>query len=143
MVAISLRNKFVQARIRKDFQRRQRRVVVKDKKCLYDGTVEIFPVSTVGYWTSCVANLEPIIGFPTLNHSGIPKLKQWLHEATFQTREDQLDRTLSGLSRLFSSMHGWARKQDEALNREDAEAFKKEMLEGIHAKYIKVRCPSP
>ena len=108
---IQARNQWLRRRIESDFARRQKRFVLPGQEDLYDGKVNIFPVSASAYWKILNAkeNVDkPPLGFPYGTYTGIPAFRTWLSCATIEERERQLDAILHTFSGLFHDMKAWS-----------------------------------
>ena len=101
------RNRRVQEDIEKDFQRRQKRIVGKDQRDLYDGTVKIFTISSKAYWKIQEESEKPA-GFPDIRYTGILEFRTWLRYATVTERERHLNMTLHAFHGLFNGMNTWS-----------------------------------
>ncbi|GAB1315716.1 hypothetical protein MFIFM68171_05926 [Madurella fahalii] len=129
------RSSYFKKRIAHDFARRQKklsRVAARDRK-QYDGSVEVLPVSAAAF-RDLLKDRKPMPGFPSKRYTGIPRLSQWLEEATFPHREEHLDSLLCGLQR---QLHGIKRWSDDASR--GAVVFSKQEVESLlktsHEKY--------
>lgn len=105
------RNDHIRTAITEDFAQRQKLMVQKisvgkDGKDFngkdYDGSVDVIPVSATAFRDHL--NGEPVEGFPTQRHTGIPQLRQWLADAALERRELHLDTTLKALCRLLMTL---------------------------------------
>ncbi|KAK3384216.1 hypothetical protein B0T24DRAFT_567361 [Lasiosphaeria ovina] len=104
--------------IRSDFKERQKKLLNKKIKgaaaaasgALYDGSVEVFPVSAMAYRD--LLKPKKVSGFPSTVYTGIPRLGQWIRATTLDKREDHLNRLLNALCRLFHEMQSWSTIQD-------------------------------
>lgn len=103
------RNASVKKEIQKDFQKRQQRLAMVDRRQddLYDGTVNIFPISSSAYWRVS-QDTETPVGFPAKEYTGIPALQHWLRYAAIPDREKHLDMVLNGLHGMFNTMETWS-----------------------------------
>ena len=103
------------------------------RKDLYDGTVNIFPVSASSYWAIPYAKKhgqDAPLGFPEVTYTGIPALKAWLQEATMEERSKHLGTTLNTFLGLFNGMKTWS--SDEWINLQahlDPAFIKRELLD--------------
>ena len=136
--AITLRNRHVNDRIQNDFRLRQKRVTRNDSSDLYDGTVEVFPVSADAYW-GLKAEGEKHCGFPDALYTGIPRLRQWLIEVTFPAREKHLDATLNSTSRLFYGIQKWANTEKNVGPKSvtSTPQISEGFLREVHGRYLK------
>jgi hypothetical protein len=100
------RNGLVKKEIQADFQRRQKRLAMGDRN-LYDGTVNIFPISSSSYWKATEDSEAPV-GFPAVEYTGIPALNHWFRYAASPDREKHLDAVLNTLHGLFNIMQTWS-----------------------------------
>jgi hypothetical protein len=116
------RNALVQKEIQQDFGRRQKRLLIAEKSPdLYDGTVNIFPISSSAYWKVQEDSQTPV-GFPAPQYTGIPALNHWFRYATVPDREKHLDSVLNNLHGLFNSMNTWSGNSKLNLTKEFVEA---------------------
>lgn len=106
---IQSRNSLVKAEIQHDFMRRQKRLLAVGMRQddIYDGTVNIFPISSTAYWNVQQDSEKPV-GFPAEEYTGLPALNDWLRSATVADRERHLDSLLNGLHGLFNLMKTWS-----------------------------------
>ena len=77
----------------------------------YDGTVDIFPVSSRAYLNLLRGEPEPLSAFPSEKYTGIPRLCQWIEERTFELREKHIDSILSSLERMLGDTKRWCGDQ--------------------------------
>lgn len=130
-----IRSAYIKRRIQTDFAKRQRkfaRVAKQDQR--YDGTIEVFPVCAAAFRALLRENRAPMPGFPSKVYTGIPRLRQWIGEATLSYREAHLDSILLTLQRLFKTISRWSQDNSKGLvafSREDVE----KLLETTHEKY--------
>jgi hypothetical protein len=102
------RNALVIKEIQQDFQKRQKRLAMADRRQdLYDGTVKIFPISSSAYWKVRQESETPV-GFPAEEYTGIPTLQHWLRYAAIPDREKHLDMALNALHGMFNAMQTWS-----------------------------------
>lgn len=108
---IWLRNKFIKKRIQDDFAARHK-IMVKSMGEQPRGmdTVEVFPVSSTAY-QDFLKRLTPGAAIPSGLHTGIPRLKQWIDESTFDSREKHLDIMLLSLKRMSNDVSRWCDEQ--------------------------------
>ncbi|KAB5566086.1 hypothetical protein GE09DRAFT_1283951 [Coniochaeta sp. 2T2.1] len=105
---ITSRNAFVKKHMQQDFKRRQQRLAaVTTRPDLYDGNVNIFPVSSSAYW-EVTQETESPIGFPAKEYTGVPALQHWLRYAAIPERERHLNMVLNALHGLYNTMHTWS-----------------------------------
>ncbi|KAB5542804.1 hypothetical protein GE09DRAFT_1289470 [Coniochaeta sp. 2T2.1] len=105
---ITSRNAFVKKHMQQDFKRRQQRLAaVTTRPDLYDGDVNIFPVSSTAYW-QVTQDTESPIGFPAKEYTGVPALQHWLRYAAIPERERHLNMVLNALHGLYNTMHTWS-----------------------------------
>ncbi|KAK0709452.1 hypothetical protein B0T26DRAFT_754658 [Lasiosphaeria miniovina] len=102
--------------IRSDFKERQKKLLSEKTKGaaasggLYDGSVEVFPVSAMAYRD--LQKPKKVLGFPSLNYTGIPCLSRWIRTTTLDKRNEHLDRLLNALCRLFLEIQSWSTIQN-------------------------------
>jgi GTP-binding protein EngB required for normal cell division len=105
---IQHRNSLVKGEIQQDFAKRQKRLLISSKKQdLYDGKVDIFPISASAFW-KVKEDMETPLGFPAVQYTGVPAFTHWLRHATVPDREKHLDRVLNTLQGLFNMMNTWS-----------------------------------
>lgn len=135
---VSMRNDHIINAIERDFAQRQK-TLARDvyHNDVYDGSVDVIPVSATAF-RDILKDREPM-GFPTLAHTGIPRLRRWLEDAMLEQREDHLDTLLHALQRLFSTIQRWSNTnlghQAIVFSREAVE----ELLARTHTKFSMVR----
>ncbi|KAI0601213.1 hypothetical protein F4775DRAFT_607359 [Biscogniauxia sp. FL1348] len=113
---IKARNAFLKRRIGGDFERRQARMIASNRTDLrdtYDGQVSIHPISSKAFWP-CFGKEksnreEPLIGFPDVSYSGIPRLISWIRDATTPEREHHAELLLRDLHVCFNLIRLWSR----------------------------------
>lgn len=137
--AVDIRNRSVSDRIQEDFRERRKAIKSPKHEKLFDDTIEVFPTSARAF--QAIRHPGGVIeaGFPHERHTGIPRLKQWLTEATFEKREKHLDRILNRLSKLFGRLETWI-----SVNETPAEvpAYDLHELQSIHDRNRRVRIPA-
>ncbi len=132
---VSMRNDHIINTIEGDFAHKQKKTLGRDvyHNDVYDGSVDVIPVSATAF-RDILKDREPM-GFPTLAHTGIPRLRRWLEDAMLEQREENLDTLLHALRRLFSTIQRWSNinlgNQTILFSRETVE----ELLARTHAKY--------
>lgn len=112
--AIFIRNQRLSELIQKNFWTRKGATKSnKDDQCYVD-TVEVFPTCARAFQAFRHLGGESEVGFPTEQHTGIPRLQQWLFEATFKKREKHLDAILNKLSSLLVKVQTWISLNEDA-----------------------------
>ncbi|KAI0905624.1 hypothetical protein F4823DRAFT_632609 [Ustulina deusta] len=107
---IRARNRLLKERIKRDFQKRQARLVPKalDIQKTYDGQVSVCPTSSTAFW-KCKGPIERMVGFPTESYTGIPSLASWIRNATIRKREEHVDDLLNRLQAQYNIILLWAK----------------------------------
>lgn len=109
---IWLRNRFIKKRIQDDFTARQERIAEYiDQKSQDVGKAEGFPVSSTSYQECLKKRVKAGASIPSDLHTGIPRLKQWIEESTFDAREKHLDSMLLSLHRIINDVSRWCDEQ--------------------------------
>ncbi|KAK0708182.1 hypothetical protein B0H67DRAFT_543670 [Lasiosphaeris hirsuta] len=102
--------------IKETFAARQKRLVKENgENELYDGAVEVIPVSATAFRD--LTKRKSPVGFPGVNYTGIPRLRQWLADTALNRREEHLDAILNSLERLFLGIQRWSKHKDNFLIR--------------------------
>lgn len=140
LAAVCIRNRSVSERIQKNFRLQQ--VVNKPSKReqLLNDTIEVFPTCARAFLGIRFPGCMKEAGFTHESYTGIPQLKQWLHEATFNKREEHLDETLTSLSTLFTRIQNWITANE---NQAGMLAHGSDVLESIHEQHLQVRISGP
>ncbi|KAK3349347.1 hypothetical protein B0T25DRAFT_569990 [Lasiosphaeria hispida] len=121
--------------IKRSFAIRQKRLASeKGTNPLYDGSVEVFPVSATAFRDHLKGRKS--VGSPSVNYTGIPRLRQWLATIALEKREEHLNVILNSLERLLVEIQRWTRPKDLAtyFPRKTVE----DSLHGIHARYTQL-----
>ncbi|KAK3939085.1 hypothetical protein QBC46DRAFT_438550 [Diplogelasinospora grovesii] len=131
---IWLRNEHVKERIQADFARRQENLLrTADHGLVYDGSVEVFPVCTEAF-RDLLKKKKPMTGFPSKLYTGVPRLLQWIDEATLDKREAHLDSLLHTLQRLFHGIKHWSQDNTRGLVTFSRVAIER-LISSSHKKY--------
>jgi hypothetical protein len=135
---MSMRNEHIEKAIKKDFARRQKALLRDGRKNpkQYDGSVDIIPVSATAYRD--LLKGRKAAGFPTKNHTGIPRLRQWLVDSTVEQREEHLDTMLNALRRLLNSGIQWLMKNSSDLALEFPRQAVEDAISKSHAQFLGV-----
>ncbi|KAI1468989.1 uncharacterized protein F4812DRAFT_470723 [Daldinia caldariorum] len=102
-LCVQSRNKFLEGRIQRDFQRRQTELTHSGQnkpRDIYDGRVSVYPTKD-----------KPLTGFPDQRYSGIPSLHQWIRKATIDERESHANSILYDLLNHYNVIQIWAREE--------------------------------
>ncbi|KAK3998305.1 hypothetical protein QBC44DRAFT_228324 [Cladorrhinum sp. PSN332] len=115
-----LRNAYIKKRIQADFTKRQKKLrsraaITQGSGRMNDGAIEVFPVCAAAFRDLLEENKRPQPGFPSKAYTGIPRLRQWLDEATLGHREAHLDSILLTLQRLFKAIERWSESNNTGL----------------------------
>ncbi|KAG8170125.1 hypothetical protein KVR01_000870 [Diaporthe batatas] len=105
--AIYIRGGCVVERVQKDFRGRHAATKSVEDDPAQADTLEVFATSARSFQGIRHAGSLQEAGFPTEKHTGIPRLKQWLFEATMKKRENHLDKILNQMRILFSNIQDW------------------------------------
>ncbi|KAI1301107.1 hypothetical protein F5Y03DRAFT_408055 [Xylaria venustula] len=107
---ILARNRYLEDRIKGDFQKRQARLKKKDPDLekTYDGQVAICPTSSAAFW-KCHCPVQRMAGFPAESYTGIPNLASWVRTATIQKREEHADDLLNRLQAQYNTVSLWSK----------------------------------
>jgi hypothetical protein len=143
---IRSRNNRVMKDINKDFAKRQKRLQTNSNNAaLYDGHVNIFPVSSSVFW-KIKEDAEPPVGYPTVQYTGVPAFTHWLRYATVPDREKHLDRILNKLHGLLNAMNAWSSNGKETLvltqefvETEVLQVPLSKLRKGLEPAFIKIR----
>lgn len=112
--AIFIRNQRLSELIQKNFWAQQGATKSSKDAQYYVDTVDVFPTCARAFQAIRHDLGESETGFPTEKHTGIPRFKQWLFEATFKKREKHLDAILNKLSSLFIKFQTWISVNEDA-----------------------------
>ena len=139
--SILIRSQYVNDRIQADFAKRVASLSKQNKDSQCDGSVDVLPVSSKAYH-EIKKQQKGMPGFPSVNFTGIPRLRQWLAEMTLEQRETHLDMVLRTIYRLFTHVASWSENQKKGLVVFPRKALES-ALQGTHEKYRKVsKAPS-
>lgn len=134
--AIYIRGRYVVERAQEDFRGRQAaKKSIEDNK-IHTDTVQVFPTSARSFQGMQHAGSAKEAGFPTELHTGIPRLKQWLFEATLKKRENHLDTILTQMLILFSRIQHWISMSEPTTA---ISTTRQQDLDDIHGRHCKVR----
>lgn len=105
--AVFIRNRRLSGLVQKNFWGKQGTTKSSKDSQSYIDAVEVFPTCARAFQAIQHPGWELEMGFPTEKHTGIPRFKQWLFEATFKKREQHLDGVLNKLSSLLVKVQTW------------------------------------
>jgi hypothetical protein len=133
-----IRNQYIKQRIQADFASRQQKLtgLVENDAMVYDGSVEVFPVSGRAI-KDLLKNNKPMAGFPSKPYTGIPKLRHWLSKTVLVYREEHLDSLLRGLQRLFDGIKCWSDGESGGTVHFSRHHIER-LLQASHDKYLDV-----
>ncbi|KAM0270656.1 hypothetical protein ACHAQH_009338 [Verticillium albo-atrum] len=134
------RNKFVQKRIQDDFRARQKKFRGSRKirkRAALDSKIEVIPVSSVAFWR-LRSDEAQLPGFPREAYTGIPRTKQWLWEATAESREQHLDTVLNSYAKLLNWIRQWSQDEDEEANIVFTKRDIEDALSPVHSKSLEL-----
>lgn len=112
--AVFIRNRRLSGLVQKNFWGKQGTTKSSKDFQSYVDAVEVFPTCARAFQAFQHPGCEFEVGFPTEKHTGIPRFKQWLFEATFKKREQQLDAILNKLSSLLIKVQTWISVNEDA-----------------------------
>lgn len=136
-----LRNQHIIEAIKRDFAQRQKKLTKgMNNQSEYDGSVDVIPVSATAF-RDRLKGREPL-GFLTPKHTGIPKLRQFLADATLEKREQCLDAILNTLKRLFRTIHRWSSSDAQQPNPMFSRDTIEKDLDKVYQTFRHVRFPS-
>jgi GTP-binding protein EngB required for normal cell division len=135
--AVFMRTQDITQRLQDKFQPRHRDTTLTGNTEAHDEAVEVFGISNKAYWMSKQPDGVKAPGFPDENHSGIPRLRQWLFESSFTARENHLDAILCKLWGLLIDIQDLAGL--ESGDSQKATESDAEELQRIHDCFIQVR----
>ncbi|KAI1654934.1 hypothetical protein F4813DRAFT_392184 [Daldinia decipiens] len=130
------RNRFLENRIQRDFQRRRSSLIPGDEenKDIRDDVVSVCPFSSKAFWGYISGEKSELVaGFPDERYSGIPNLSQWIREATIPDRESHAQRILHDLHGLYNTIRTWSENEwSHSRLQIDKEWVVQEVLPSLH-----------
>lgn len=133
--AVFMRTRDITKRLQDKFRNCHQRTALTDNTEGHEA-IQVFGISNKAYWMNKHPDGVDARGFPDENHSGIPRLRQWLFETTFAAREDHLDAILCKLWGLLIGIQDLAGLESK-VSQEATEADAEE-IQGIHNVFIQV-----
>jgi hypothetical protein len=141
--AMQTRNANVKERIQTDFVHRQEQLQasgpnapaqVKEENGARAPALHVLPTSSRAY-SALKGRGKPYLGIPAEMYTGVPALRQWVHRATAERREEHLDTMLSLYSSSMSGLDHWCQSQrtDHGLTMSTADA--QSHLKPVHADF--------
>lgn len=139
--AVYIRNRSVSERIQQNF--RVRRAANKPPKDgqNFDDTIEVLPTSARAFQAIRYPGSMKETGFQHECDTGVPQLKKWLHEATFQKREEHLNGILKCLSSLFTRIRNWSTANENQQNQPGMPAHGSHDFDHVHEQLCQVCIP--